>query len=457
MTQLFWSLFDTDTTSPTCRETRDDARGMGIRWSLDGHGVIRIEAEIKARNKWDLWDRLQHHASKRMALYTNWYRRPVSGYITEVHPVGANAVGYVAAGPGVVRLEDAYDTTLYPSTDNVTKTLSTILTDHVPVVTNSDNIDTNATTLGGWQPKLPEGETPKDMIRVLLDMSDSSYGVYHFWLRDRHFQGMNLRGWEAFYRKQGSTAFLTWLATDDDIAGKDAARMIDPITSVKIYYGVISGTHTGANNSTATLTDSGASFVANGVKEGDRVYNITDGSSGRVKSVDSATQLTIHPLTGGTDNDFDTNDIYSVSLQDSQLSVTATGTAVSWGRQIVEQKPRLSSTQATQYANALLQEGTFASFSLTLGSPLISTIKGARWPLFEVIANGGAYIELQSEDPALAVFTATTGDDRRRLFITAMDYAHDTRKLRLAVDTPDRRIDAALRLAGILRQEMIVR
>ncbi|MGD8500801.1 MAG: hypothetical protein PVJ86_09150, partial [Phycisphaerales bacterium] len=75
--------------------------------------------------------------------------------------------------------------------------------------------------------------------------------------------------------------------------------------------GVISGTHTGANNQT-TLTDANASFLTSGVETGQVIINITDNSAGFVGATVTATTITDCALAGGTDNDWDTNDEYLI-------------------------------------------------------------------------------------------------------------------------------------------------
>ena len=75
---------------------------------------------------------------------------------------------------------------------------------------------------------------------------------------------------------------------------------------------VASGTVTTADATGTTLIDSAASFLST-VAVNDYVYNETDSSYGQVSSVDSNTQVTLSALTGGTDNDFDISDAYSIS------------------------------------------------------------------------------------------------------------------------------------------------
>ena len=73
-----------------------------------------------------------------------------------------------------------------------------------------------------------------------------------------------------------------------------------------------SGTHTGGT-STTVLNDPDADFVTADVRIGDKVSNITDGSSGSVTVVNSATSVTVGGLlTGGTDDDFDDGDAYTI-------------------------------------------------------------------------------------------------------------------------------------------------
>ncbi len=70
-----------------------------------------------------------------------------------------------------------------------------------------------------------------------------------------------------------------------------------------------SGTHDGSNNA-ATLTDSTKSWTTNQYVRY-MVYNLTDGSRGRI-TANTGTTATV-TLTGGTDNDFDAGDSYKIT------------------------------------------------------------------------------------------------------------------------------------------------
>lgn len=83
-----------------------------------------------------------------------------------------------------------------------------------------------------------------------------------------------------------------------------------------------SGTITTVDASPAVvLTDTSASFITNKWKKGDLVTNDTDGSTGTVRKVISETKIRHSALTGGSDNNWDTSDAYTVS----QVRVTDIG------------------------------------------------------------------------------------------------------------------------------------
>jgi len=76
---------------------------------------------------------------------------------------------------------------------------------------------------------------------------------------------------------------------------------------------VETGTHTGSGNS-ANLIDAAADFTMAAVARGSIVINCTDGSISQVKDLVSSTELSFLPPGpfGGTDNDFDASDAYTV-------------------------------------------------------------------------------------------------------------------------------------------------
>jgi hypothetical protein len=76
------------------------------------------------------------------------------------------------------------------------------------------------------------------------------------------------------------------------------------------------GTHNGSANN-AALVDTTHNFVTDGVVVGATVSNSTDGSSGTVTAITTTTNAndTLEmTLTGGTDNDWDVDDAYTVGI-----------------------------------------------------------------------------------------------------------------------------------------------
>ena len=84
-----------------------------------------------------------------------------------------------------------------------------------------------------------------------------------------------------------------------------------------------SGSHTGAVDQATVLTDSTQAWTPDALI-GMQVFNQTDGSSGFITDND-ATTVTVAALTGGTGNDWDTNDVYEIN--NSKMVVTS-GVAV---------------------------------------------------------------------------------------------------------------------------------
>ena len=117
------------------------------------------------------------------------------------------------------------------------------------------------------------------------------------------------------------------LGTPPSIAVYEMPNTLD-VTNVSWHYVSVSGTaywtpsHTGAHegsNNLAYLYDLDGNFFDNELKGigtvlGSKLFNITDGSSGTITTVDSNVKVSLSGgLGGGTDNDFDTNDAYVIS------------------------------------------------------------------------------------------------------------------------------------------------
>jgi len=435
-----------------------EPESIGIRWNIENLGTQRIEILVKAKNKFDAYDRYNNHLGQRVGVYSHWARQPITGFVTEISYAGANRVLYVAKGP-VVRMETELDTNIY---GNITiggssGGIATVLSNMTTRIddTSTTNIATNALTLNGWQPEYPAGNYPLRSIQEMVMMSDNSSNIYDFWFVDQPFNGTSLQLWTPHYAARSSAASADWQVNIDDLSDLTLSRNIDDIvTDATVFYGVIAGTHDGANNA-SVLTDSGESFLTYGVAEGDRIVNRTDASRGVVQSV-TATTVTPKSLSGGTDDDFDTGDAYAIEMQDSQLSQNDTTTSDYWDRDVAVFEKSFTSGQATRLAGALIQGNATQVQAFTIGAPTIRDGSGARWPLWEVIAQGGGYIRVNDLFPAAAMLTDSL-NNLTTFFITALDYDYSSNSLRVAVDNKDRRLDVRLRRAKIINSEMVNR
>ena len=432
---------------------------VGINWRLDTHGTQRIEVLVKARNKFDQYARYRDHLGQRLALYDSTCYRPISGYITDVEYAGAGRVLYTAKGPGACRLEDELDTNVYTVGNRLDVIIEFVLTNYVSVASSDySNIDNNSTLAGGWQPTLPQGSYPKDVIAQMLNMSDSSGNIWDFWFKDQPFAGVTLQNYLPYYKARSTTAAADWVVYSRDLSRMTVARDInDIVTDASVYYGTITGTHDGGNNA-SQLVDSTKNFRQFGVLPGDRVTNITDGSRGRVIGLNdtTTTNLRIESLSGGTDNDFDTGDAYAIQSQDYLGVETDSATATYWDRAAAVFERGMDDTQAAQYAGVLANTEPRQVQSFTVGAPSIRTGGGARVPLWRVVSEGGGYIRWADMYPAAALFS-TSANALTTFRITGLDYDYSRNQLSVTLDQPSRRLDARLRRAGILGSDMIQR
>lgn len=507
-------------------ELLPDAQNVGVRWDINAFGVERIEVTIKARNRYDLYDRYSNHLGQRLALFGADHYRPISGYITEIRPEGAGRVTYVAKGPGHLLSNGNLDNTIYGTAATVSATLQTILSNYTSVASSDySNIVTNSTALGGWQVSLPGGNQLATSIKQLLDKRDSSYRTYDFWLVDKPFAFCGLGQWLAYYQYRDSAVATGWQVKLRDLSEISLARDINELrTSVIVYYGTLTGTASsgGGNNSiirsttqisdwtkdgvkpgdtavnitnsskarvltvgtsnltvdrfepevtsgtatggsTTTLVDTGKNFVAIGVRVGDVLINVTNNTSITISAVATTTLTHSATTANAAGNSYRvypsvlTGDTWAVQMQNpTQFSTQASVSPSYWLREVVESKPDMDATQAAQYANALLRNEPEQVQAFTVGSKFIRDRYGRRWPLWEVIAQGGGYIRIPDLYPDFGSMTNAL-NKLTTFFITSMDYDYASNKLRLQVDNKDRRLDVALRDAGIIRNAMIGR
>lgn len=128
-----------------------------------------------------------------------------------------------------------------------------------------------------------------------------------------------------------------------------------------------SGTVTTGDVDGIVLIDSAATFQTDGVTAGANIVNFTDQSVSSVISVDSETQLTIYALGDGTDDQWDTSDVYKIwniaqfeITGGNNVAVDTGGSSISpvrptWGNQIL----RTSSSSATLQEQADIRYSSF--------------------------------------------------------------------------------------------------
>lgn len=150
---------------------------------------------------------------------------------------------------------------------------------------------------------------------------------------------------------------------------------------------VSDGTITTTNAAGITLIDNAATFETDGVEPGATVVNFTDQSVGSVLTVDSQIQLTLlKPLDDGTDNQFESGDVYKVwnviqceATGGNLLAKNTGGSLISpvlptFGTQII----RTSSSSATL---AELDAIQFASYQNAAWVDTASSNAGTDYPV----------------------------------------------------------------------------
>jgi hypothetical protein len=88
-------------------------------------------------------------------------------------------------------------------------------------------------------------------------------------------------------------------------------------------YAIRSNYGRATGGSSTTLVDTNKNFTTMGIRAGDLVVNVTDGSVGRVASVASSTTLNMSSLYFGTNNAFATNDYYYIPRFNTDIATRA--------------------------------------------------------------------------------------------------------------------------------------
>lgn len=460
MRKLYAARFENDDTSAGLLEAFPDVESAGVRWSIETFGTDRIEVIIQAKNRLDVYDRMKNHNGQRLALYSSWCYRPISGNIVKVESLGGNRVMYVARGPRW-RHDDLLVRSTFPTGQDTNERLEDLLTDFVDI-TSSDYSDIDATgkDAAEFQTQWPRGNYPSAIIDAYRQMSDASSNPWDYWCVDEPFNATSLRQFKPYFKNRNAQT-VKWVARLEDMQVPTLSRSIEELKSfVRVWYGSFQTAVATADATGKTLVASPANFTGFQVTAGDRVTNITDGSRGKVESVTSASTLVLvgTGLQGGTDDQFDLADEIYITREDAWYSEAASATGAPITRHFDHNNKLFRAEQAESYADALIDfyGVPIQQQSFVITSPFIRDANGARWPLWEVIAQGGGVLQVPDLYPAAAQFGG--GLDRlTTFFITALDYDYTSNRLQVRVDSTDGRLDAQLRMAGILGGEMIAR
>jgi hypothetical protein len=469
MSQLYASRWDNSYSSPVKKENLQDIADLGIRWALPG-GVQRIELLIRAKSRADAKDRYNRHHGDRIIVYDNFIDRPVvSGQIYEVIPDGRD-VFYIMAGAWKRHFDQYYtignmaDLTL--PTDDTDVVIKDILDDTVTILgTDQSNIAATSLNIGGWHADDIVGTPAGEAIATLASIGDSSSTPLDYYVIERPFLGGKPQAPLPVLEARSKTSAVDWLVAQEDFAGRglqQSRHIWRMVNDVRIGYGVLTGTYTAGGPSTTTLTDSAATFIASGVKVGDIVTNISDGSAGAVASVNTATQLTVEALAGGSGNNFVNGDVYGLRLDRIQWisSTTSSKDDVArdfWTVEYREQQSDMDATQALKYATALLDlfDTPVQQQAIVISAPTIRDRQGVRWPLWRVIAHNGGYIRLFDFEPAVVSSAFKSANRKTSMKISAMDYTYKDNQLRIVPDLPDSRLDAIMQQAGLIAGQLI--
>lgn len=460
MTKLLAGRFENNDSDAGILEQFDSIVSAGVRWSIETFGVDRIEVTVKTRNRLDVYDRLAKHNGQRLALYGSELCRPISGNIVKVEQAGENLITYTARGPRW-RHDDWLVRATFPTGQDTNERLEQLLTTYVDI-TSSDYSDIDATgkDAAEFQTTWPRGNYPSKIIDEYRKMSDADGNPWDYWCVDETFDGTSLRKFKPYFKNRNAQT-VAWRVSLKDMRLPQLSRSIEELKSfARVWYGSFQTAVSTGDATGVTLIAAPANFTGFQVEAGDRVTNITDGSRGKVKSITSGSTLVLvgDGLQGGVDDRFDVGDEIYITREDAWYSETATAASAPLTRHFDHNNKLFRAEQASSYAQALVDfyGVPIQQQSFVITAPYITDANGAKRSLWDVVANGGGVLHVTDLYPAAAQ-TAGTLNRETIFFITALDYDHSSNQLSVRVDSTDGRLDAQLRMAGILGSEMIAR
>lgn len=461
MIQLLAGRWSTD--GATLLEQFANPANIGIRVNIRrAFGVDRIEVTVKCANEYDMHDRMSNHLGQRLAVYSSWLARPISGYILQITKVGRNQIQYIARGIGW-----RHDDRLIQFNSELGDTLTTAINDwvtatYVEPLASTRSIATNNTP-SAWL-SLTQQTTPGDLMRRIIEYDNNGSGmIYDYYCYDKIFSGTSLSDFLPVYEQRVTDAAPAWVVRQSDMSSWRLSRDLEDFaTRSTVRYGLASGAVT-TGGSTTVFTDATlGDFINQGVVAGDYVYNRTAGSYATVTVVNSATQITHTPLrdeTGATGVNWAVTDVYAVIARAALLEQTAPTTPddTPWRKDVQIINAQLDSATADNFAEQLISNEAKGVQSFTITAPFISDSDGREWPLWEVCAQlDKRTIQIIDAYPAASLFD-TSSDNITTFYIAGLDYDHSSRSLTVEVDQLDKRMDVRLRLAGITKSDAIRR
>lgn len=149
--------------------------GIGIRWNIEYFGLQRLEITVKSTDRYDAHRRYLNHLGQRIGVYDHTCRRVISAVVVDVRQLDAHRVMYVGEGLASTYLAATLHQEVFSTSEQVgdaTGAIADILQAMNQRIDNTDfsNIDSNSTTLGGWQAKHPTGSYTLELLRQLVDM-----------------------------------------------------------------------------------------------------------------------------------------------------------------------------------------------------------------------------------------------------------------------------------------------
>ena len=436
-------------------EVFQEVSDLGIRWSVPG-GIQKVEFTVRAYSSYDPYRRYKLHLGNTVAIFDEAVDRYIHAQIMEVVPDGRH-VSYVCSGAWKRTYDDLYDNTDWitdlTAASSTRGAIKSVLTRAVSVEsTDQDNMDAPGVAIGGWSPDI-SGTPAGDAIKELALAGDVSDNPMDFYFVDGRFFDVQMQAPFPYFKSRSLTADPDWIFSTSDLApdGLTLARHIwDLKTDVYIGYGRLTGTDDGADND--TLVDGGEDFIADGVRPGDRVINLTDDAIYEVATVATTVLTFTDPATGLWGN----GDLYSVRLREPKWTAGSAGSSDYWTVTYKEKRMEMDEVLATQYRDQLTALYIEAQLqqAFVISAPTIRAGNGVEWPLWRAFMGESFYFRIDDLFPEASIFGDS--DDRERTFMAvAMDYKYSTNRLRVVPSTGDSRLDSILNQAGLIQGQIV--